>query len=159
MMQPHLLLLLALVPIIASSAVTDLRHLRIPNSHVVLALILFVVSAPFVLTWPDLSHRLLAAAITFVIGFALFSLRLFGGGDVKMMPVVLLYIPPPDLILFLRLFAAALLVVTLAALIVQNAPIFKRLGWESVRAHRHVPVGAAMAISVIFLYGISILAA
>lgn len=150
-MQGDLLLLLALIPVVTASAVTDLRQLRIPNSHVLLALGLFVLAAPFALDWPELSQRLLAGAITFAIGFVLFALRLFGGGDVKMMPVLMLFIPSQELVLFLRLFAPALLVVSLGALVLQSAPIFRGLGWESVRARRHVPVGVAMAVSVILL--------
>lgn len=150
-MDPDLLLLLVLVPIIIASALSDLRSLRIPNLHVLLAFGLFVLVAPFALSWPELAHRLQVAAITFAIGFALFALRLIGGGDVKMMAVVLLYIPSQDLISFLRMFAVALGAVSLGALVIQRAPLFRRFGWSSVKEPRHVPVGVAMAIAVISL--------
>lgn len=157
-MQPEALLLLAFVPVIAASAVSDLRHLRIPNTHVLIALGLFVLAAPFAIGWTDLAPRLLAAAITFAIGFALFALGMIGGGDAKMMPVVMLFIPAPDVIQFLQVFAIALGLVSLGALVVQRVPVFRRLGWESVQAHRHVPVGVAMAASVILLAATPLLA-
>lgn len=156
MTDPATLLLLVLVPVLLASAVSDLRFLTIPNRHVLLGLGLFIVAAPFALAWPDLAPRLIAAAITFAIGFVLFALRLFGGGDVKMMPVVMLFIPAPDMVLYLRLFAAALLVVTLSALVLQNAPRFRNLGWESARNRRHVPVGVAIAASVLLLIGLRV---
>lgn len=152
MTEFHLLLLL--VPVLLASAVSDLRVLKIPNTHVLVALGIFILAAPFVLTWPELFPRLVAAGITFAIGFAFFALRLFGGGDVKMMPVVMLYIPAPDMVLYLRLFAAALLAVTLLAMVLQRAPLFRNLGWESARKHRHVPVGVAMAASVLLLVAV-----
>ena len=150
-MGSEALLLLALVPVIVASAISDLRYLRIPNTHVLIALALFVLAAPLAIGWAGLPPRLLVAGITFAIGFALFAPGLIGGGDAKMMPVVMLFVPPPDLVQFLQLFAIALGVVSLGVLGVQRAPIFRRLAWESVQAHRHVPVGLAMAASVILL--------
>lgn len=154
MTEPAVLLLLALIPVLVASALTDLRSLRIPNTHVLLALAIFVLAAPFALAWPELYPRLIAAGITFAIGFVLFALRMFGGGDAKMMPVVMLYIPADDVVLYLRLFAAALLVVSLLALVVQKAPAFRNLGWASARNRRHVPVGVAMAASVMLLVAV-----
>ncbi|MEZ5796211.1 MAG: prepilin peptidase [Paracoccaceae bacterium] len=148
--------LLALVPILVIAAVSDLRHLRIANLHVLLALGLFLIAAPFVLTWPELTDRLLVAAIAFALGFALFALGLFGGGDVKMMPVILLFVPSGDLVLYLRLFAAALLLVTLAARAAQALPEARKPAWQSLRSRGHVPVGVAMALSVMMLLALRV---
>jgi prepilin peptidase CpaA len=145
------LLLLVLMPIILASAVSDLRSLRIPNLHVLVALGLFALLAPIAVDWPELALRLQIAAITFAIGFALFALRLIGGGDVKMMAVVLLYVPSEDVIIFLRLFAIALGAASVGALVIQRAPVFRRLGWSSVHTPRHVPVGVAIAAAVVVL--------
>lgn len=142
------LTLLALQAILVASTVSDLRHLRIPNTHVLLVIALFVVSAPLVLTWPEFASRILAAAIAFGIGFVLFALRLFGGGDVKMMAALLLLVPSAELVLFLRLFAVALLASSLAMLALQRLPAGQRPGWDSVRSAGHVPVGVSMALAV-----------
>ena len=150
-MDPQFLLLLAVLPIILASAASDLRALIIPNSHVLTALALFLLAAPFLLAWPEILSRLITASITFAAGFVLFILRLFGGGDVKMMPVLLLFVPSTSLVQFLQLFAISLLIVSLGALMLQAAPVAKRLGWESTRMKRHVPVGVAMALSVALL--------
>lgn len=158
-MDAETLLLLALVPVIAASAISDLRHLRIPNTHVLFAFGVFVLVAPFALTSGQMTPRLLAAAITFLIGFALFVPGLIGGGDVKMMPVVMLFVPAADTLLFLQIFAVALGAVSLGALAFQRVALLRRLGWESAVAPRHVPVGLAMALSVVGLSGIRLLAA
>lgn len=147
-MSSDTLLLMALVPIVVASAIADLRHLRIPNTHVLIALGLFVLAGPLTLSWAELSPRLLAAGITFALCFVLFAAGVIGGGDAKMMPVILLFIPSPGLVDFLRVFAIALGAVSLGALVVQRVPYFRRLGWKSAQARRHVPVGVAMAIAV-----------
>lgn len=147
-MSSDTLLLMALVPVVVASAIADLRHLRIPNTHVLIALGLFVLAGPLTLSWAELSPRLLAAGITFALCFVLFAAGVIGGGDAKMMPVILLFIPSPGLVDFLRVFAIALGAVSLGALVVQRVPYFRRLGWKSAQAQRHVPVGVAMAIAV-----------
>lgn len=155
-MEPSFLLLVSVVPVLLASACTDLRSLRIPNSHVLLALALFAGTAPFLLVWPELSARLVTAALAFALGFVLFALRLFGGGDVKMMPVLLFFIPSQDLDLFLRLFAFALLAVSLAVLAIQSPAFANRRGGVGVKSRRHVPVGVAMALSTVMLVGLSV---
>lgn len=148
-MSSETLLLMALVPVVVASAFSDLRHLRIPNTHVLIALGLFVLVGPLTLSWAELSPRLLAAGITFALCFVLFAVGVIGGGDAKMMPVLVLFIPSQGLVDFLRVFAIALGVVSLGALVFQRVPYFRRAGWKSAQGQRHVPVGLAMAIAVI----------
>lgn len=150
-MPGELILLLALVPVVLAGAASDLRHLKIRNLQVLAALGLFAVLAPFLLELHELPARLLAAGVGFAICFALFALRVIGGGDAKMLPAVLLFVPPDEMVLFLRLFAVALGVVSLGALVVQRSPAFRRIGWSSVREQRQVPVGVAIAASVLLL--------
>lgn len=150
-MPGGVILLLALVPVVLAGAASDLRHLKIRNLQVLAAIGLFVVLAPVVLDMQELPARLLAAGVGFAICFALFALRVIGGGDAKMLPAVLLFIPPGELVLFLRIFAVALAVVSLGALVVQRSPAFRRIGWSSIREQRQVPVGVAIAASVLLL--------
>lgn len=147
-MTAELVLLLIFLPIIFGSAISDFQQLKIRNVQVLTALGLFLIASPFLLEMDELSFRLLAAALTFGICFLLFSLRLIGGGDAKMMPVVLLFVPAGEVILFLRIFAGALLLVSLGALFLQRSPGLRRAGWASAQERRQVPVGVAMAISV-----------
>lgn len=150
-MQGGIILLLALVPVVVASALSDLRHLKIRNLQVLAAVGVFVVLAPVFLDLQELPARLLAAGVGFAICFVLFALRVIGGGDAKMLPAVLLFVPPVELVLFLRLFAVALAVVSVGALVVQRSPAFRRIGWSSITEQRHVPVGVAIAASVLLL--------
>jgi prepilin peptidase CpaA len=150
-MTTELVLLLIFLPIILASAVSDFQHLKIRNLQVLVAFGLFATASPFLLGIEELSIRLMAAALTFSICFVLFSLRLIGGGDAKMMPVVILFIPSGELVLFLRIFAGALLLVSLGSLFLQRTPGLRRPGWASAHDRRQVPVGVAMALAVVAL--------
>lgn len=150
-MSPELILLVAVSPVVLASAVSDLRQLKIRNLHVLTALGLFAVLAPFLLDLDELPSRLLAAGVTFAICFGLFALRVIGGGDAKMLPAVMLFVPAAEVVLFLRIFAVALGAVSLCALLVQRSPAFRRLGWSSVQEQRQVPVGVAIAAAVVLL--------
>jgi prepilin peptidase CpaA len=147
-MTAELIVLLVFLPIVIGSAISDFLHLKIRNHQVLAALILFMVVAPLLLDMQEAKFRLLAAILTFGICFALFCMRLIGGGDAKMMPVVLLFVPSTETVLFLRLFAGTLALVSLGVLFFQFAPRLRRVGWSAAREHRQVPVGVAMALSV-----------
>jgi prepilin peptidase CpaA len=149
----ELLLLLLFLPIVCTSAVSDFQHLKIRNVQILAGLALFVLAAPFLLEMEELSFRLLAAAVTFAFCFVLFSFRLIGGGDAKMMPVVLLFVPAGEVVLYLRIFAGALLLVSLGSLVLQRTPGFRPAGWTCVHKRRQVPVGVAMATSLAVLAG------
>lgn len=146
-MTADLLLLLFFLPIIFGSAISDFNHLKIRNVQVIVGLALFLVISPLLLDLNEISFRLLSAVLTFGICFILFSLRLIGGGDAKMMPVVLLFVPTDEVVLFLRIFAGALLLVSLGALFIQRTPRLRRAGWTTAQERRQVPVGVAMALS------------
>lgn len=146
-MTADLLLLLFFLPIIFGSAISDFNHLKIRNVQVIVGLAVFLVISPFLLDLNEISFRLLSAVLTFGICFILFSLRLIGGGDAKMMPVVLLFVPSDEVVLFLRIFAGALLLVSLGALFIQRTPRLRRAGWTTAQERRQVPVGVAMALS------------
>jgi prepilin peptidase CpaA len=149
-MNPTEVVPLALLAcILAFSAFSDARQLRIPNLHVVAVIGLFALAASFSLSWPDLAERLIAAGITFGIGFVLFALRLFGGGDVKMMSAMMLYIPASHLALYLFVFSCALLVSSLAITVLNHARSESLQNWEGFQTRGHIPVGVALFLSII----------
>jgi prepilin peptidase CpaA len=139
---------LAILPILLASAINDLRHLRIPNTHVVCVLCVFAVSLPFLPSWSELGYRLFAAGLAFGVGFTLFALRMFGGGDVKMLAAVVLVVSSTDQLLFLQLFSTMLLATSLGIVIVQRLPAGLQPAWQSVQQRGHVPVAVAFAASL-----------
>ncbi|WP_176559464.1 prepilin peptidase [Rubellimicrobium roseum] len=140
-------LLLAL-PILLWIAWTDVMALRIRNSAVAAAVALFVVTLPLV-GWPEAGWRLLAAAVVFLTGFALFAARLMGGGDVKMGAALMLFVPSGTHSQFALLFSAAMLMGILALEMLRRLPALRRAGPVSLRARGTFPMGLAFALGAV----------
>ena len=145
-LQPDLLPLMLLAPLLAATAWSDIRDLRIPNTLVLAALALFLVTAPM-LTLGEFGARLVAAAAVFLALFAAFTLRMIGGGDVKMIPALVLFIPSAGLTAFAFVFSAALLVAVALSLGLQSRLVAGRVGWSASTARGHMPMGVAIALS------------
>jgi prepilin peptidase CpaA len=72
------------VGLLVAVAIIDVRHLTIPNRYcaaIVLLYPAYVVTAPYGVDWID---GVTVGAVALAIGFLLFSMRLAGGGDVKL---------------------------------------------------------------------------
>lgn len=152
-MRADLVPLLVLIPVLLSAALSDLRALRIPNSHVLTALALFVLSAGAFVTLPEIALRLIAATIVFGIGFGLFALRLFGGGDVKMLAVTTLFIPSDLWLNFAQALSVALLLGSAGIVLLQRPALARRLPWESARQTGRLPMGISIALTPLLLIG------
>lgn len=145
-MNWQLVPLVALAPVLIWVAVSDLREMRIPNLVVVIALGCFVLWMPL-LGWGEVGLRVLAAAVTFAIGYVLFALRAFGGGDVKFLSALMLFVPSAAVAQFLLLLSGALVLGSVISLTLQSAPVAARLGWKSVQARGKLPMGISLAMS------------
>ena len=149
-MNAGLLPILLLSPVLVAAGVSDLRIMRIPNKLVLIALALFVVTAPL-LTWHEIGMRVAAAGIVFAIGFALFVANMFGGGDVKLLAALMLFVPSTALVPFGYIFSFSLLVGIVFIVTLQSSPLSRRLGWVSSRAKGKLPMGISIALAGILL--------
>ena len=137
-MPAYVLLLLLVV------AFVDLRALRIPDALTVVTLLAFfpvAVGLPF----DELIFRISVAGSIFAIGFFLFAFRLFGGGDVKFLPVLLLFVPSGELLIFSYClsFSILLAILTLSLARRLNTPILAN--WASVSKAQSLPLGVSFA--------------
>lgn len=143
-MAPFLLLL----PILFVAATLDLRHYRIPNTLIVLGLGLFLASG-VTIGLDEASARLLQGGITFAICFVLFGLGLMGGGDAKLFPVVLLFIPTGEVATYLFCLAFGLASGLGALGFLRKRDIAPPGNWAAFERHEGFPVGLAIAISAV----------
>ncbi|WP_284124609.1 A24 family peptidase [Parerythrobacter aestuarii] len=98
----HYGLLVALAIALLVAAFTDLKRRQIDNwlnAGIALAAPLFWWSSGLAL-WPDVAWQFGVAVVTFFICAGLFALRWMGGGDVKLLTALALWIAPA---LFLKL--------------------------------------------------------
>ncbi len=136
-------------PVFLAVAWTDFSQMRIPNLYSAIGLAVFVVTLPS-LTIDDVILRGLSGMICFAICFALFAAGWFGGGDAKILPVVVLLIPPSYLSKYLLLLSAAM---ALGLLIL---PVVRRCMGQSKRfvsmgQTREFPMGIAIGAAGIAL--------
>ncbi len=142
----QLIPLILLIPVLLAVAWTDLRSMRIPNVLSLIALAICIVTAPLI-PMPEIGLRLAAAAITGVFGLILFGLRLMGGGDLKILTVLMLAIPSRTWIEFGWLFSASVLLGAAFLILLRSAPWLTDSSWITIRARSKFPLGLSIAMA------------
>lgn len=133
------LLLAALAVALLTAAFTDLKSRRIANwlnLGVALGAPLFWYACGLSL-WPGVASQLGIAAATFAVLSVLFALKAMGGGDVKLLTALALWIAPAH---FLKL-------IIMMALVGGVLTLFFG-GWHVIRRQREkiaIPYGVAIA--------------
>lgn len=133
-------LLIALAIALLIAAFTDLRRRQIDNwlnAAIALGAPVFWWSSGLAL-WPDVAMQVGVALLAFAILCGMFALRMMGGGDVKLLTVLALWIQP---LFFLQL----LVVMALAG----GALCIVLGGWHMIRRQKDklaIPYGVAIAI-------------
>lgn len=89
--QGELVAAIYLIPILIA-ALWDMRYFRIPNQVVIVSAVAFIPAWVMALGPVDPVAHFLAAAIMFAFGIVMFHFRLLGGGDVKLLTVVSLWV-------------------------------------------------------------------
>ncbi len=138
--------LILISPILFAVAYCDLRFMRIPNVLSVLILAIFLISS-LILPPDDLPGRIVVAAAVFGLGFAGFCFRMLGGGDVKILSALMLFVPLHSLALFAYILSAALLVGIAAILTLRRRPLATDHGWKSISGSTRFPMGISIALA------------
>ncbi len=143
--------LLALLPaaVLLYIIYSDLHDLRIPNWSVGLLAALFMVTqAPFLWGEP-LIWRLAIALAVFIVCFVLFGFNLLGGGDVKLLPVVLLFVPVERLAWYLLALSVCVIATLTLIRIARSVRASEGGNWRGLSDHARYPLGPAIAISAL----------
>lgn len=119
---------------------TDIRSRTIANelnaAIAILAIVWWWISGEPL--WPDIALRTGIALIVFAVFAGLFVIRMMGGGDVKMIAALALWLPLPRLMTMLIVMALAGGVITMFLLI--------RHRWRRNEERPEIPYGVAIAI-------------
>lgn len=145
-MPLDILPLLALSPVMVAVAISDLRHLRIPNLLVLITLGLFLCAMPF-LPLAEVGLRVATAFVVFAVGFAAFVFGKIGGGDVKMLAALMLFVPSGSLTAFGYSFCAATLLGVGISLWLQNRTTARASDWAVCRSNGKFPMGLSIAMA------------
>lgn len=121
-------------------------YMRIPNWVSLVGLVLFAACCVMI-PWDELVLRLAVAGTVFAVGFALFCCRVIAGGDVKILAVLVLFLPANSLSLFGVLFSFALLFSVALVVGMRAIPRAKTPNWVSIRAQGTLPMGVAIGLA------------
>ncbi len=131
-------ILLAVMLLMA--AWTDIKTRTISNelnaTIALLAVVFWFIAGEAI--WPDIAIRIGVALGVFIVFAVLFMLRMMGGGDVKMIAALALWLPLGALMVMLTVMALAGGAITLFILIRQR--------WRPNAERPEVPYGVAIAI-------------
>lgn len=142
----ELIPLICVVPVLLFAAVMDVRHLRIPNNLSVVALALFVLTCA-VLPLSEVGARIAGATIVFLSGFLLFMVRALGGGDVKLMSALMLFIPSHSWLLFAQLFSVSMLVGIFLVVVLRGRQTEAAPDLAGISTERAFPMGISIAMT------------
>jgi prepilin peptidase CpaA len=144
-------LLIALAIALVFAAFTDMRRRQIDNwlnAGIALTAPAFWWASGLSL-WPDVAIQLAVALAAFVLFAGLFALKMMGGGDVKLLTALALWVSPPH---FLQL----LLVMALAG----GALTVVMACWHIMRREKDklkIPYGVAIAFGGLWVLAINYL--
>jgi prepilin peptidase CpaA len=134
-------------------AYNDLRHYKIRNELIIALAVLFIIHAAVSGRWTSAQWNIAFAAVMFLAMLLLYSRRLMGGGDVKLLGVVFLWVGIDCALPFAALLLAFAGVHALAA----------RLGWAEVQrasndARPRIPFAPSIAAALIGVFMLGCLA-
>ncbi len=140
-------LLIGLAIALVFAAISDIRHRRIANwLNIVIA-----AGAPLfwfasgMATWPDMAIQLGLAFVVFWVFAALFAMGLLGGGDVKLLGAIALWIAP---IAFLNV----LLIMAFVGGAMAVVFVVRRTVWKP-KTPGTLPYGVAITIGALWVLG------
>ena len=128
------------------AAVFDLKTLRIPNVLSIVGIGIFLLTMPL-LPLNEIGFRALASLVVFCLGLTAFAFGLVGGGDVKLLSVLLLVVPSAAWLLFTNAFAWSLLVGLVVFMSWQRVPRFQSVRFRASTEVGHFAMGPSIAMA------------
>lgn len=136
------------------AAVKDTLSLKITNGlNLSIAAIFIPAAFAAQIGWGVAGWHLLAGLIAFIVSYLLFSFRVFGGGDAKMIPAVILWIGPAGWMQFvmgMALSGGLLALVILLARKFVPAAVTPGFAQKILGKENGIPYGVAIAIGAFY---------
>ena len=145
-MPLDLIVILALCVILTATIYNDLRFMRIPDTLTIALLALFPIYAATLPSWGAVGLHVAIGLGVFALLFISFAMRLFGGGDVKILAGLALFVPLANWPHAMLAFAAAILVSMTLILGLRKLRKWPETSWRFLVARKFplgVPIGLA----------------
>ncbi|WP_281985257.1 prepilin peptidase [Thalassorhabdomicrobium marinisediminis] len=122
----------------------DLRQMRLPNRLALLFVLLFALAEVWTVPAGELAGRVGVALLVLVLGMVANAARLVGGGDVKILSALMLFIPLRDLAPFLFLLSLSMAGGIAVLLVVRRALRGVDTGWIGLQESGRYPMGISI---------------
>ena len=152
--MPSLVFALIFFCLCVYAGVKDTISFTIPN-WLNLALVIAFVPAAFAsqIGWYTAGTHILAGAIALIAAFGLFAVRMFGGGDAKMIPGIVLWVGPSGALYFvlgMAFIGGVLSIIVLAARQLFPAAAAPGFARKILDEKNGIPYGVAIAAGAMF---------
>ena len=148
---------LAVLPVLLTTAIFDLRQMRIPNWLSWAGLAIFIATLPL-LGFHDWAMRAAVGAAAFAVCFGLWAAGWLGGGDTKILPVTMLFVPVSLLPVYMYAFSAAMILGMIGIWLARQRFSHENAQWVSMQPGAAFPMGISIAASLPLAIVISYLA-
>ena len=147
MSEPELIATIFFLPVLIATGYSDLRNMRIPNMLSLIGLAIFACTL-LLIGFDEWLMRACVGASCFAICFALFAVGWLGGGDAKILPVTILFVPVRFLEIYLLSFAVAMLLGMVAIWLARHLYSHPQALWVSMQPGAAFPMGISIATSL-----------
>lgn len=124
----------------------DLRKLRLPDGLSLALLVLAPLHLAGLETWGALGWQLGFALCVFVALFAAFAFRLLGGGDVKLLTALAIFVPINQIAAISLTFSGALVAGILFVLVARHLQGGKPSNWAFLTSNK-LPMGLSIGLA------------
>lgn len=149
--------LIVFATLMITAAVSDLLTYKIPNKlNLAIGLSFFAYALIAQIDPFEIAHRVIWATVVFFVAAQMFNFGWMGGGDVKMIPMVMLWIPHTLYLELLSVIAIYGGILTIVILVMRAIPMpVFTVGWAWLdRIHaqeKKIPYGIAIALGAVTL--------
>lgn len=133
--------------LMVATILSDLRFMRIPNYLSLIGIAAFFALLSWSLPFEETLWRVGTAAACLVIGFVLFVIRVMGAGDVKIMSVLMLFVPTDQLAPFMLMFSGAMVLGIVAVVSSRKFLESADASWAFLRNEKRLPMGLSIGLA------------
>ena len=141
----------SLVAMLISVILFDLRYMRLPNTLAMLFVVVFVLTVSWSLPIAELATRVGIAVIVLVIGIAANAAKLLGGGDVKILSALMLFVPRGELLAFAFILCISMIIGIAALLALRRAMRAHSTVWRGLQTSGRYPMGISIGVAGLIL--------
>lgn len=142
-----------LAALLCAVIVCDVRWMRLPNGLAMLFLIVFAATVAWNLSLDVLGWRIGVALLILLGGMAANAARLIGG-DVKILAVLVLFIPSGELLSFAYTLCLSMIASILGLLVLRRILAQPESQWRGLRVGERFPFGISIGLAgLVFLLG------